>query len=142
VTYYTVFVIDLASRRVQIAGSTPFPNELFLGQVSRTLTIADEGLLGQHRVLICDRDRKWSAATSHAWRSARRVRDSVAARPGRHGRGVSSTRQPPCRDVAIKVLPSDVAARAVTDTRALVNVLLNWDSTCRGSADHGRAAPR
>jgi hypothetical protein len=63
VTYYTVFVIDLASRRVQIAGSTPFPNELFLGQVSRTMTIADEGLLGQHRVLICDRDRKWSAVT-------------------------------------------------------------------------------
>jgi hypothetical protein len=27
VTYYTVFVIDLASRRVHIVGSTPFPNE-------------------------------------------------------------------------------------------------------------------
>ena len=28
VTYYTVFVMDLASRRVQIVGSTPHPNEL------------------------------------------------------------------------------------------------------------------
>ena len=27
VTYYTVFVIDLASRRVHIVGSTPFPND-------------------------------------------------------------------------------------------------------------------
>jgi putative transposase len=36
---------------------------LFMRQVSRTLTIADEGLLRQHSVLICDRDRKWSAAT-------------------------------------------------------------------------------
>jgi hypothetical protein len=27
VTYYTVFVIDLASRRVHIVGSTPHPNE-------------------------------------------------------------------------------------------------------------------
>jgi hypothetical protein len=27
--YYTVFVIDLASRRVQIIGSTPHPNDLF-----------------------------------------------------------------------------------------------------------------
>ena len=30
-------------------------------QVVRTLTAADDGLLFQHRVLICDRDTKWSA---------------------------------------------------------------------------------
>jgi putative transposase len=30
-------------------------------QVGRTLTAADEGGLGHHRVLICDRDTKWSA---------------------------------------------------------------------------------
>jgi hypothetical protein len=29
VTYYTVFVIDLASRRVHIVGSTPHPDETF-----------------------------------------------------------------------------------------------------------------
>ena len=61
VTYYTVFVIDLASRRVQIVGSTPHPHEAFMQQVVRTLTAADDGLLTQHRVLICDRDTKWSA---------------------------------------------------------------------------------
>src|SRR6267142_6044723 len=61
VTYYTVFVIDLASRRVQIVGSTPFPNDLFMQQVSRTLIAAEDGLLLDHRVLICDRDSKWSA---------------------------------------------------------------------------------
>jgi transposase InsO family protein len=61
VTYYTVFVIDLASRRVQIVGSTSHPAERFTQQVVRTMTIADEGLLVQHRVLICDRDAKWSA---------------------------------------------------------------------------------
>jgi transposase InsO family protein len=32
-------------------------------QVGRTLTLADEGPLRRHRVLICDRDGKWSAAT-------------------------------------------------------------------------------
>jgi transposase InsO family protein len=60
VTYYTVFVIDLASRRVQVLGSTPRPDELFMRQVSRTLSTADDGRLRDHRVLICDRDRKWS----------------------------------------------------------------------------------
>ena len=61
VTFYTVFVIDLASRRVQIVGSTPHPDEGFMDQVGRTLTAADEGVLVGHRMLICDRDAKWSA---------------------------------------------------------------------------------
>jgi transposase InsO family protein len=60
VTYYTVFVIDLASRRVHIVGSTPHPDQVFMRQVARTLTAADDGLLVGHRVLICDRDTKWS----------------------------------------------------------------------------------
>ena len=57
VTFYTVFVIELASRRVEILGSTPHPDEAFMRQVARTLTRAD----GQgYGVLICDRDAKWS----------------------------------------------------------------------------------
>jgi transposase InsO family protein len=60
VTYYTVFVIDLASRRVQIVGSTPHPDEMFMRQVARTLTAADDEESLRHRVLICDRDTKWS----------------------------------------------------------------------------------
>ena len=60
VTYYTLFVIDLASRRVQIVGSTPNPDEMFMRQVGRTSTAADDGESLHHRVLICDRDRKWA----------------------------------------------------------------------------------
>ena len=45
VTYYTVFVIDLASRRVRVVGSTPRSNDLFRRQVVRTLSAADEGFL-------------------------------------------------------------------------------------------------
>jgi putative transposase len=59
VTYYTVFAIDLASRRIQIAGSTPWPNEAFMHQVERSLT-TEEGFLVAHRVVICDRDGTWS----------------------------------------------------------------------------------
>jgi putative transposase len=60
VTYYTVFVIDLASRRVRILGSTPHPEALFMQQIVRTLTMADASVAGARRMLICDRDRKWS----------------------------------------------------------------------------------
>ena len=62
VTYYTVFVMDLASRRVHILGSTPHPNDVFMSQIERLVTAADDGVLIGHRVLICDRDRKWSRA--------------------------------------------------------------------------------
>src|SRR5438477_9674319 len=60
-TYYSVFVIDLASRRVQIVGSTPHPHDVFMQQVARTMTAADDRLLVEPRLLICDRDMKWSA---------------------------------------------------------------------------------
>jgi putative transposase len=62
VTYYTVFVIELASRRVQLIGPTPHPDEAFMVQTARTLTGADDGWLRGARVLICDRDTKWSLA--------------------------------------------------------------------------------
>ena len=62
VTYYTVFVMDLASRRVHVLGSTPHPGDVFMGQIVRLVTAADDGVLIGHRVLICDRDRKWSGA--------------------------------------------------------------------------------
>jgi transposase InsO family protein len=52
VTYYTVFVIDLASRRVDIVGSTAYPDALFMSQVGRTLTAADIGSLRDHHMLI------------------------------------------------------------------------------------------
>jgi putative transposase len=60
VTYYTIFVIDLASRRVQILGSTPRPDAVFMEQIVRTLTVAEAGAVPAPHVLICDRDRKWS----------------------------------------------------------------------------------
>lgn len=62
VTYYTVFIIELASRRVQIVGSTPHPDEVFVVQIARTVTDADDGFLRRSRLLICDRDTKWSEA--------------------------------------------------------------------------------
>jgi transposase InsO family protein len=59
ITYYTLFVIDLRSRRVHVAGSTPTPDAGFMAQAARRLTDAVDGFLVGHGVLICDRDSKW-----------------------------------------------------------------------------------
>jgi transposase InsO family protein len=60
ITYYTLFVIELKSRRVRIVGSTPHPDGRFMHQVARGLVAADEGPLSPGYVLVCDRDAKWS----------------------------------------------------------------------------------
>jgi putative transposase len=70
VTYYTLFVIELASRRVHVVGSTPYPDEAFMLQAFRHLTNAVHGVLRPHSVLICDRDRKSSRAVLEFMRSA------------------------------------------------------------------------
>src|SRR5262245_53304181 len=45
VTYYTLFVIDLATRRVHLMGSTPHPDDAFVVKLARTLTHAGDGAL-------------------------------------------------------------------------------------------------
>jgi transposase InsO family protein len=70
VTYYTVFIIDLASRRVQILGSTPHPEALFMQQVVRTLNMAEASVVRVPELLICDRDRKWSVDVRRRFRDA------------------------------------------------------------------------
>src|SRR5919106_2961574 len=50
VTYYTLFVVDLESRRVLVVGSTPNPDAEFMVQAARRLTDAVDGFLAGHRV--------------------------------------------------------------------------------------------
>ena len=61
VTYYSLFVIELHSRRVRIVGSTPAPDDGFMMQAARGLTDGVDGFLLGHRFFICDRDRKFTA---------------------------------------------------------------------------------
>jgi putative transposase len=67
ITYYTLFVIDLRSRRVHVAGSTPTPDAW---SWRRRLTDAVDGFLVGHRVLICDRDSKWTEDFRHILQGA------------------------------------------------------------------------
>jgi len=62
VTFYLFFVIELATRRVEIAGITPGPNEAWMMQIGRNLTDPVDGFLADKKLLIIDRDSKYSAA--------------------------------------------------------------------------------
>jgi transposase InsO family protein len=62
VTHYTLFVIDLATRAVQIVGTTPNPDEHFMKQVARLLTDPVDGFLRRKKFLIMDRDSIFSEA--------------------------------------------------------------------------------
>src|SRR3989442_8077548 len=62
VTYYVLVVIELATRRVQIAGITPHPTAAFMQQCARQLTDPCDGFLLGKRYLIHDRDTKFTQA--------------------------------------------------------------------------------
>jgi putative transposase len=70
ITYYTLFVLDLRSRRVHVVGSTRTPDARFMTQAARRLTDAVDGFLVGHQILICDRDRKWTHGFRHILQGA------------------------------------------------------------------------
>src|SRR3977135_3548015 len=61
VTYYALFFIHLSSRKVHIAGMTPHPNEAWMVQVARNVTMEAWGFLSAGQYLIHDRDGKFCA---------------------------------------------------------------------------------
>ena len=62
VTYYVLVVMELATRRVEIAGITPHPTAAFMQQCARQLTDPFEGFLLDKRYLLHDRDTKFTQA--------------------------------------------------------------------------------
>jgi transposase InsO family protein len=62
VTYYVLFFMRVKTREVQIAGATPNPNEAWMKQIARNITMADVGFLKPGDVLIHDRDGKYCPA--------------------------------------------------------------------------------
>ena len=61
VTYYLLFVMEVATRRVHFAGCTPNPDGPWMQQVARNLTEGMDGFLNGKRYLIMDRDTKFTA---------------------------------------------------------------------------------
>ena len=61
VTYYILFFIHLGTRRIHIAGITPYPDQRWMAQIARNVTDFEDGMLLQNtcRYLIHDRDSKF-----------------------------------------------------------------------------------
>src|SRR5215813_9846257 len=62
VTYYILFFLHLGSRKIHVAGVTPHPNEAWMVQVARNVTMEEWGFLAPGQYLIHDRDTKCCAA--------------------------------------------------------------------------------
>ena len=62
VPYYLLFVMDLATRRVHLAGVTVSPDEIWMKQIARNMTAAEQGFLNGKQYILLDRDTKFSEA--------------------------------------------------------------------------------
>src|SRR5260370_24010740 len=62
ITYYVLFFIDLESRRVCLAGVTRHPDQEWMEQMARNVTMEDSGFLINRRYLLHDRDSKYCSS--------------------------------------------------------------------------------
>ena len=60
--FAVLFLIDLSTRRIHIAGITPEPDGAWMTQISRNLTDVGDGFLTGKRFLIHDRDPRFTLA--------------------------------------------------------------------------------
>ncbi|MSO23871.1 MAG: hypothetical protein EXQ58_11645 [Acidobacteria bacterium] len=62
ITYYVLFFIHLGSRKVCLAGITAHPDEEWMKQIGRSVTMEQWGFLANCRYLLHDRDSKFCPA--------------------------------------------------------------------------------
>jgi putative transposase len=62
VTHYVLFFIHLESRRVSLAGMTPYPGQEWMEQQARNATMEEWGILSGCGYLLHDRDTKFCAS--------------------------------------------------------------------------------
>jgi transposase InsO family protein len=62
VTYYLLFVMELATRRVHLAACSPTLGDAFMKQIARNLTDPIDGFVKDKRYVLMDRDSHFSCA--------------------------------------------------------------------------------
>jgi putative transposase len=59
-TYYVLFFIHLESRRICMAGMTRHPDQEWMEQMARNVTMEENGFLADRKFLLHDRDSKYA----------------------------------------------------------------------------------
>jgi hypothetical protein len=85
VTYDLLFFLRIGTREVYVGGMTPHPNERWMVQVARNLTIANWGILSPGQYLIHDRDSTYCPAFQHLIMPMRNAECARAKRKCCHG---------------------------------------------------------
>jgi putative transposase len=62
VTFYLLFVMEFKTRMVHFAGCTPNPDEPWMKQIARNLTLDESSFLNGKKFILMDRDTKFSEA--------------------------------------------------------------------------------
>ncbi len=70
VTYYLLFVMEVATRRVHFAACTPTLGDEFIKQIARNLTDPFDGFLNGKKYVLMDRDSHFSSAFRTMLRNA------------------------------------------------------------------------
>ena len=60
VTFYLLFVMQLSTRRVHLAGCTTTPDSIWMKQIAKNLTDCEDGFLNGSKYLLLDRDTKFT----------------------------------------------------------------------------------
>ena len=59
-TYYLIFFMEISTRRVHFVGLTQHPNEEWMMEVANKVSNAESGFLRGKRILLLDRDTKFT----------------------------------------------------------------------------------
>ncbi len=62
VTHYVLFFIPIGTRKVHVVGMSPHPDQRWMVQIARNVTMADWGVLKPGQYLVHDRDGKFCPA--------------------------------------------------------------------------------
>ena len=79
-TYYVLFFMHLETRRVSRVGLTPYPDQEWMEQQARNLTMEEWGWLRGCRYLLHDRDTKFCESFRELIRIGKRESDSLASK--------------------------------------------------------------
>ena len=70
VTYYVLFFLDIATRRVHVAGMTANPDAAWMAQIARNVSMTGDGFLQPGQCLLHDRDSKFTGEFDAILRAA------------------------------------------------------------------------